>query len=326
MTVVFAATELEAFVPTGGILVSGASSRRDTNFSRSSFRPQAADLVQADFTPLTEGWLHITINVNTILSGVQDEAFIVLQDSGAGFTVMQIDGINGVWNLEVWNGVNLTRLQPNLIIPNDNVVRVDMNWKIANSGFFRVYVNNVFVTSFEGDTLLGAVTQIDRLLLRASSTQNSSLYNVFFSEIIVATQDTIGWRLATLAPDGVGNSTTWSGDHTDINSTSITDGTFVSSGTAEEVEQFTVSNLSGVAAALDVEAVVVAARSRNTGAGPQNIQLGIRTDGQDFFGSTISLGGSFAPFFEIFEQNPDTAADWTSAEIDALEIGMKSKP
>lgn len=325
MTVVFASGELESFTPSAGIFVTTSTARRDPNFARIAFRPINVTFVTANFASLTEGWLHFNVVIRNPGGALSDRSFVLLQDSATGQTVMHLDGDNGIFNLEYWNGASFTEIAPNLIIPNVRTT-IDMHWKIANSGgVFEVFINGVRSSFFEGDTLRTNFTKIDRLILRPPSTFFNDIWTAYYTEVIVASQDTIGWHLATIAADGVGNSTTWVGDHTDINSTNIADGTFVSSGTAEEVEQFTVSNLSGVASGLNVEAVVVGARSRNTGAGPQNMQLGVRTDGQDFFGSTKSLGASFAPFFEIFEQNPDTSADWTPAEVDALEIGMKSK-
>ena len=326
MTVVFAGTELDAFEFFGQTFATTTSSRRDPNFSRHAVRTQTQGFTRIDFPALTEGWLHFTVNLETILSGNQDKAWVSLIDTVAGKTVLQIDGDNGVWNLEHWNGVALTELPTNLIISNDVIHRIDMHWKIANSGIFEVYIDGVFITSFEGDTLEGVVTQVDQVIFRPTSKENSSLFNSYISEVIVSTVETIGWRLATLTPDGPGNSTTWTGDDTDVVNGFPNDTTFISSGTAEEVEQFTVTDLSVTAAALDIEAVVVAARSRNAITGPQNIQLGVRTGGSDFFGSTITASTGFTPAFEVFNVNPDTGQVWTTSEVNALEIGVKSKP
>ena len=264
MTVVFAGGELDAFTINGTTPFESTNSARfDPTFARRALRPIATANMQADFSaPLTEGWLHLNVNYQSIRSTLQDQSFILLQDVGAGVTGMQIDADNGVFNLEYWNGSGFTELSPNLNMSNDVTGgnRIDMHWRIADTnGIFEVYVDGRFITSFEGDTLNG-FTQFDRAIIRSPSTNNSDVQTAYYSEIIIADVETIGWHLATLEPSGDGNSTTWIGDFNDVNAGSLDDGTFVLSGIIEEVEQFTIANLG---TAFEVKALTIAARSRN---------------------------------------------------------------
>jgi len=328
MTVLFAGGELDAFAFTGAVSTDTASTtRRDTDFARATMLPRNPSRIEVDFTSTTEAWLHVTLNFNARGASQQDAAPVRLIDSVTGQVVLQVDGDNGFWHLEYWNGASFTQLSDGLFFVAGETHRLDIHWDIANSGgVFEAYIDGTLISSFSGDTLLAGFTQIDRFqLLSSSATSSIGTYDVFYSEVIVATVETIGWRLSTLAPDGTGNSTTWTGDNTDVDDEGANDGTFVSSDTADEVEQFTVSDLSATASALDVEAVVVAARHRHGETGPQNLQLSVRTGTSDFFGSNISgVDVGFNPGVEIFDQNPDTVADWTTGEVDALEIGVKS--
>ncbi len=248
MTIVFAGGELDAFTINGTTpLESATSSRFDPNFARRALRPLSTANMQADFSaPLTEGWLHLNIYHQSVFSSLQDQSYVLLQDVTAGITGMQLDADNGIFNLEYWNGSGFTELSPDLNMTNDVTGgnRIDMHWRIADSGgIFEVYVDGRFITSFEGDTLNG-FTQFDRALIRSPSNFTSDLQTAYYSEIIIADVETIGWHLATIEPDGAGNSTTWTGTFSDVDAGSLNDATFVSSGTAEEVEQFTVGNIS----------------------------------------------------------------------------------
>ena len=328
MTVLFAGGELDAFFTSGNNFTDTAdTARRDTNFARSSIRPRFPGFARADFSSLTEGWLHMTMNIRTLTSANQDSAFLRLSDSVTGQIVLQIDGDNGVFNFEYWNGASFTELAPAISFVIATNHKIDIHWKIADSGgIFELFLDGVSVTSFSGDTLLAGFTQIDRIQFHSStSALTNSIYDVFYSEIIVADESTIDWRLATLAPNGAGNSTTWTGDDTDVSTEALDDEIFISSASADEVEQFTISDLSGTAAAMDVVAVVVAARSRNAITGPQNVQISIRTGGNDFFSSNLSgVSTGFTEDFVVYETNPDTSSAWLGSEVNDLEIGVKS--
>jgi len=330
MTVLFAGGEQDAFDVSSGTTFTDTAdtSRRDTNFARASLRGRGQSaLLQVDFTAQTEGWLHMNINLRSNGASQQDFSFIELIDSATGNVVLQVDGDNGTFNLEYRNsGGTFTEISPNLLLVAGSTLPLDIHWKIDNAvGIFAAYINGSIVASFEGDTLHPGFTQIDRVTLSGTSNFATSVYDAFYSEVIIATVNTIGWRLSTLAPDGTGNSTTWTGDNLDVDDAALDDANFISSTIADEVEQFTVSDLSATAADLNVEAVVVAARSRNAGGVPLNVQMSVRTGSSDFFGSNIAgIGATFTEGLEIFEQNPDTVADWTPGEVDALEIGVKS--
>jgi len=301
MAVIFAGGEMDAFSFAGNVTITTSTSRFDSAFARMAMIPRLTGTITANFTAQTEAWLHVSIEHNVVANNSNDDQTIELIDSATGQVVVQIDGDNGVYNLEYWNGAGFSELAPNIAFINDVLHKIDLHWKIADSGgIFEVYLDGTLVSSFSGDTLRTNFTQIDRLRISSPAPLSaSSSFDVYFSEIIVATEETIGWHLATVAPDGVGNSTTWTGDNTDVSAAAVNDSTFVSSANAEEVEQFTVGNLSGAAALLDVEAVVVAARSRNAASGPQNLQISVRTGGSDFFSSNLSgVSTGFTPGFE----------------------------
>ena len=331
MTVYYAGSEMDCFYPNGTqVETNQTASNMDAAFSRASTAAQYFSIFDTPvWGPLTSGWCHMTINSESSGNANQDNQFIEFLDSDTGQVVMQIDTDNGVFNLEYWNGSGFTQLAPAIGISNDVTYKLDFHWIIADTdGVFEVYLNEVLAATFTGDTLRTGFTQISKIRFRSTShTQNSGLYIVYFSEIIVADVDTRGWHLRTLVPNGVGSSTAWTNDFNNIDAVGTNghvtdDRTFISSDTAEQIELHTIQDLG---ASFQVEAVVVAARSKVTEAGPQNLQMAIRTGGSNFFSPNITIGTGWGSEQNVWDTNPDTGLIWTNAEVDALEIGVKSK-
>ena len=328
MTVYFAGGERDSLIHTGQTsgIESGTSSRRDTTHSRIALRPIETARLTCNFTSkLATGWFHARVVADFTESSLSDLAWILLQDVSAGVTGVQLDSDNGDMNLERWNGSGFTELG-RLRISNDfsGGGVIDIHWNIADSGgFYRLYLNGNLVTQFEGDTLFGAMTGFDRAILGPQGSFFNSQQTIYYSEVIVADEETIGWHLSTIFPSGDGNSTTWTGTFLDVDESSLNDGDFVSSALDDELEQFTCSNLP---TSLDVKAFVITTRSRNVAVGPQNVQVSLRTNSIDFTSANLSISTSFTnggPI--IYDLNPDTSAAWTLAEIDAIEIGVISR-
>lgn len=329
MTILFAAGELESFTNATGTNVTAVTTadRFDADFARSAISVTGQAFVQADFTAGTEGWLHLELYLETI-DTTGDFDTVALVDSSTGNPVMTLNGNNGNLALEYNNGAGFTRVELSNPIGGDSLVTIDMHWIIADvSGEFTVYVNGIEEATFSGDTLQTGFTTIDQLVLSGGDNATSGSPQVYFSQIIVADEDTRGWKLAEIDPTGASaTNTAWTGDHLDVDNIGIDDGTLIDSNAIDEVETFTCSDLSAAGAALDVIALIVGFRAQKGSTGPQNLQGAIRTNSLNFFSSSVSglATSAFNPFQAIWETNPDTAVAWTPTEIDAIEIGVKS--
>lgn len=143
------------------------------------------------------------------------------------------------------------------------------------------------------------------------------------SQIAVADEPTIGWRVMEGRPTGAGANTAWVGDYTSVDEATLSEADYIYSNTANEVETFAQS----LQSALDgyvVRAVAVCARARRGSSGPQNIQLAMRSGGTDYFSPTKSLGLGYTAVSEVWDTNPDTSADWTNSQATAIQPGVKS--
>lgn len=102
------------------------------------------------------------------------------------------------------------------------------------------------------------------------------------------------------------------------------DADYVGSATDGQKDLYTYSNLP--AAATDVKGIVVRTRAYKNDTGAKSWRRLLRSGGVDYTGADKTLAPSAVWFDEVIEQNPNTSALWTPAEINALEIGAEVRP
>jgi hypothetical protein len=63
--------------------------------------------------------------------------------------------------------------------------------------------------------------------------------------------------------------------------------------------------------------------ARKEDSGARTLRPVIRTGGSNFEGDDATLNQSYLATRHVWEQNPDTVADWTGTEVNAIEAGQK---
>lgn len=99
------------------------------------------------------------------------------------------------------------------------------------------------------------------------------------------------------------------------------DSDYNASGTPGDIDTFALGNLATLAGS--VLGVQINNRWRKDDAGSRSMRRVIRTGGSDFEGADVSLSDSYSSSRDLLELNPDTAAGWTIADVNALEAGYK---
>lgn len=326
MAILFAGSKISDFSDSSGALTNTDAANRDANWSESSIELDAGTdyLEISDIGSQVDVWLHFLVREGS--GGTQsDGTRVEFFDEGEGQQIMIIEGDNGEINLEYWNGASLTEVAPGFFLTS-SLQTWDVHCKIDNStGEFAIYRGGALLASFTGDTDLNS-TSLTVERVRLSTGHNSSQDN-FFSEVILADEDTRGMRLKMLETSANGTNTAWTGDQTDVNDES--DGTFISSGTAGQIETYAMANVAAAQADFETIALVVSSRARNDGGGaPQNIRHAIRQGGTNYFGgsnltlTTAFLGGPNTQ--TVFTTDPDTAAAWNNTGLDSMEVGVDS--
>lgn len=179
-----------------------------------------------------------------------------------------------------------------------------------------------------GTTNIGSVF-LQGFVINTGQTQG----NVFDDIYVVDTSSTpnndfIGdCRVETIVPTAAGNSTVFTpsagANYAAVDDLTVNDGdtTTVSSSTVGDLDLYTVTDLSPAAARiLAVQSCITAKKSD---AGTRSVAPAIRQGGTTYIGTDKALAQTYGVIEQIWNQDP-TAVDWTLANINADEFGMKT--
>lgn len=351
MTILLAASELADFRRETGWPVSNNTSGTffDANLARCSISIRDFAYVRQSLTAnSTEGWFHCRFGV-ALRDGNAISRYVDLRDKDTGTIVIRIDAVTSDPRLEININGSLTVIGSVFGIVNNNLYFMDVHWRLstnqASSPIVEFYVNgNLHASSTLNFMNPSLFTNVSEVLLASPRNGVEANKHPFFSEIVVADESTIDWRVVTLVPDGEGNSTDWSGTEStkvigvnllDTNSgtNGANDGININTDSTNQVQLFTVGDISTTFddSELGIKSVIATARCRSGSSGPQNMNLAVRTGGTNFFSTNVDLvtdtgsGAAFVGVFNVWDTNPDTGNPWKSTEITAIELGVRSR-
>lgn len=325
MTVLFMGGEMSAFVPSDSTVtetLSGGSynssfarcaiaCNRDTNYAEGL--PSAS---------ATDAWIHFEFETGAIASSTSTTRFVWYDSSGNDRIKIIYQDTTTQLIVQYWNGASYTSLTGISVAVDGIRQTIDLH-VVCNSatGSINLYIAGTNRLD-SGSINLSSVTNLKKFRFYGAVISNLTT-QTWFSQVIVADESTIGWRLGTRYPNGAGATSAWTGAHTDIDEAVYSDSDFILSGTANQVSTFTQTGpaLTGYT----VRAVAVTTRNRRGASGPQNLRHALRVSGTDYFsGSDIALDLGYTATQTIWETNPATAAAWVNTAIDALQPGVKS--
>jgi len=236
--------------------------------------------------------------------------------------VFRIHPSNGIWRAFTFDGGAQLRDTFTTQPPVNVRRKITIQFHLAVSGSFTVWIGDEQVASFSGDTIgdTGA-TAVDAAAWRPSNTP--SAVNQTISEIVVATEHTINMRVAVLVPNGEGNQTQWTNGFGEIDDITLSTADRIFTDTVDQVEMMNFSDYGGDAD-LVVKALSATVSAQRGATGPQNLQLGFRENVTEVFSSNKALTEVFTVFKARQDTNPDTSNPWTLAELDSMQAGVKS--
>ncbi|PMP10208.1 hypothetical protein BCS93_11070 [Vibrio breoganii] len=146
-----------------------------------------------------------------------------------------------------------------------------------------------------------------------------------FSQMVVADEKTVGWRVKTLTPDSAGTYQEYSGDVSDINSIALSSETANSTDThgAKQTYQYT-DVQSEIQTDMKVAAVAVETVGNSIGtlSSLSNIVI---VDGEEYKlpNTTDVQSNNFGTgIVDQMDVNPRTGLAWTFDEVNSLEFGF----
>jgi hypothetical protein len=246
-----------------------------------------------------------------------------------GNTALYRYRLNGGINyIEAWNGSAwatwVQTLNSNYVLQNGNRTKVSVYLKMhATTGVFRIFLDQVMILEYIGNTILTAATSVDSLVLRATAVASAN--TAAYSALILANEDTrdLVFDQNQFSANSSVN-TAWANDYVNVTKTGLSDLTVISSATAGQLETYKAIATDASIAGLAVKAVVVSARARKGDSGPQNLQMVARVGSTDYTTANIALPSAFDVRQGVFSTNPATGLPWTITEVNAAEFGVKS--
>lgn len=197
-----------------------------------------------------------------------------------------------------------------------------------NAGTCEVKVNGVTDINFAGDTLNVSANLTNLAFGGANACQVFYVDDLYICDDSGAdNNDFLGdLRVDALLPDGVGNSSDFTPSAganwqcVDENPPND-DADYVEEATINDHDTYTFENTPIAAGTL--YGLQQAVYARKDDAGFRTLKGMIRSGGADYEGTDLHpLSDSYLYFLEIFEQDPDTAAAWLVAGLNAGEFGQ----
>lgn len=352
MTIFFASSEDIDFLPAGGsLLVSVSTTHFDPTYARSAVYGGTVTNSFIDSVPLTTPlpvfYAHFSMHVPNFNASTMDSALMdFMGDVGliarlamtSGLVRNQINATGSLVNVGNWPAIYpaATRTYDVKIVMDDT------------NGEFTVWQNGAVQASFKGDTQ-GILGDTGVIAIRFRSPRDDRCGRI--SELVMADEPLFNVRCATLVPNAAGNASAWAGDFTDVDEVIESQTDLLSSVVADDVEMMNLTAYGGVTTNFFVKAVIVSAKVRRTdtdailledGTGvllleegttdkillentiPTNIQVGVRHGVTDGFGNTQLLTEAYVQAQHVFPLNPDTAGQWATADLAAMQAGVKS--
>jgi hypothetical protein len=147
----------------------------------------------------------------------------------------------------------------------------------------------------------------------------------YFSEIIVATDDTRPRSLQLLTSSTAGTNQAWTGTAANVNTQVINDANFVYSTTAGQLQEYKPAAV--VSGSWAVEAVVMSARALKGATGPSKFDFVTRIGSTEYLSADRTLTSSFANYNNYIQTvNPATGVAFTTADLAStnFQYGLES--
>ena len=133
-------------------------------------------------------------------------------------------------------------------------------------------------------------------------------------------------RVQCLFPDGAGATTQWtpaSGpNYSNVDESAPDDDTtYVATGTAGNIDTYTMTNLS--ASTGTVKGVQTVLSARKDDSGTRTIAPVFRIGVTNYAGTTVTMNTAYSYHLEMYQVSPATAVAFTIAEVNGLEFGPK---
>lgn len=268
--------------------------------------------ITARHVTANELWFHFDLFINRISATAQP----ISMRNTAGNTLFSITS-NGTIRV----GSTVIGTAPIFV---QGLVTLDIRLRHGTSGLIEIYADKQIAFSAAGNFALSGITSlvlaptgVDEV--NASNNETNTIY----SQVVVADEPTIGFKLATLAITAQGDSAQWVGDINGISEVVLNDETFINATTAAQISTFQVTDLDPTYT--NIKAIVVSALARFAEVGPKNLDAVVRLNGVNYLTPMTPLGVGFTAAQAIIQANPSNFALWDINTVNDAQLGIRSK-
>lgn len=315
---------------TGTVTVSSTRARTGTYSAYwSSYNRSAAWLLGGN---PDEIFVRVGINV-TGVTGSSAPLIRTYDSAGASQVTLSINAARSALSVfrGSYSGTLLATIP--LVTKLDKWFCIELRVVVDNAaGVVQVKRNGALLIDYTGNTQATANANIGKVEF-SSSSGNVGVYGYYDDIAINDTAGTVNnsWvgrgGIYKSLPDGAGDNTDLTpsagANWQCVDERPPNDATdYVSSAVVDDYDLYTTAGTSAPAAG-DVSAVVLWARARLSEAGAGNIATVIKPNAAETDSADYALDVSWDYVSTLYEQNPETAAAWSVAEVDAAQIGVK---
>ena|SRR5690349_18368175 len=325
MTILFIGSEAEDFILTGSWFSTTNASRFRSTYTRQAIGVSGGTsfLSLPAFAAQTTLWFTARVCFDTSYSAnfniatFYDGSNIRLRlrvSSTAGTSTLFVDKFDG--STATVLGTSTSSLAATTLY------KLDIGISYANPGYVRVYLDNaIIIDSGSVNVTAGGSTSLSGIILGSHYTAGASNW----SEVIVANEDTRPLSVKTLVPNATGDLTGWTaGTWADIDDVTAADVDLAVSDTAAQVLAVNCTGMPTGASNLSVRAVKSVVLAARGASGPSKIDIGLRQSSTSAFASSQTLDTGYGAFSATWTVNPITAAAFTAAEVEAIQLAYRS--
>lgn len=330
-TILFAGGEDSDFINIGSASIDINSGYFATGYAREGLLPNNGSVtdppgtywLSPTFTAGSTLWLHTNFT-SQLLFGNNAQLIGVLSPDGVARILVRGTGSNLIFKISTRNAAGtITDLVTASSGPPTNALATfDLFINYSATGEVSWYVNGVRVADYTGNVLTDSATQLNQFRVSADAVNDQAA----FSELIAATTNTTALRLVTLAPVANGATDTFDvGGVSNVNEVALNDSTVNASGTASQIQLYTVGALP--TNNLQIADVVLSARAQVDTTGPQHLQAMVRTASTNYNSASLApTQSTWGPTWIDFPNNPNTSVAWTASDLSAagFNIGYES--
>lgn len=329
MTVYFQGSELEALhinPGAGSYQESSDSSGTSYNptYSRGSARGNGGGRITADAgQELTVFWAHVEWYQNITVSAYGSMLRVTDGNGNGAVRIRTINSSQG--QAEYYNGGWIPF--GGVIDLYDRSRRWDVRVEKGAGGspdLIEIYWMEMLVADVSGVGLLAGFTGFQKVEFDQA---NTSVYVLRLSQVAIADEPMLDWRVLTIAPTADGTDTDGLGSVSDVNELNTNNGTFIAFDDPGERRSFVSTTTRTLQN--EIKALTVACRARISSeiAEPNQIRPYVIPAGEStrYYGDTMTLTLGYLNHQYTWNQNPATSEDWTPMEINDpdLEYGWE---